>query len=156
MKPIDTNDQPQWPSFCHIQLSPSLNCRHWGQTPIYPLGMWWVYNGFWNKIPSMNPLGPFWLLLKFAPNLPTQYPPGTCWVFSKSTQHKAHWGWCWFTHWVNVGQITSKTLDFFHNSHQKVSGRNFVKEPLGFFQKSPHKLLVMCLSHSLWVCWGFV
>ena len=37
--------------------------EHWGQTPIYPLGMCWVHGGFWNKIPSMDPPGPFRLLL---------------------------------------------------------------------------------------------
>ena len=51
------------------------------------------------------------------------------------------------TQWVNVGQIMSETLDSFRNSHQKVPSRNFVKEPLGFFQKSPCNVLIMCLSH---------
>ena len=59
------------------------------------------------------------------------------------------------TQWVNVGQITSETLDSFHNSHQKEPGGYFVKEPLGFFQKWPRNVLIMHLSHLFWVLWGF-
>ena len=47
---------------------------HWGWTPIYPPGMWWVHGGLRNKIPRMDPPGPFWLFLQFAPNLPPQIP----------------------------------------------------------------------------------
>ena len=49
----------------------------------------------------------------------------------------------------------SETFDFFYNSHQKVPDGYFVKEPLSFFQKSPPDALVMCLSHLVWLLWGF-
>ena len=104
------------------------------------------------KYPAQNPLrvvliytlGSFWLILRFTHNLLTQIPTGYIQKYPPRTQ------------WVNFDQITSETLDSFHNSHTKVPGRNFVKEPLGFFQKWPRNVLVMCLSHSLWVCRGFI
>ena len=99
------------------------------------------------RVVLIYPLGPFWLFLHFTHTLPTQIPTGH--MLSIFTKYPPR------TQWVNVGRITSETLDPFHNSHQKVPGRYFVKEPLGFFQKSPRNALVMCLSHSVWVLWGF-
>ena len=123
------------------------------------------------KYPPQNPLrvvliypqGPFRLFLHFAHTSPTQIPTGH--MLSIFTKYPPRYlpivevgtfkKYPSRTQWVNVEWITSKTLDPFHNSHQKVPGRYFVKEPLGFFQKSPRNVLVMCLNHLLWVLWGF-
>ena len=116
------------------------------------------------RVVLIYPLGSFWLILQFTQNsltqiptrrilsiftkYPPRYPPiNRLGTFKKYPQR---------TQWVNVGWIMSETLDSFHNSHKKVPGRNLVKEPLSFFQKWPRNVLVMCLSHSFWVCWGFI
>ena len=192
--PHDSADPPEEP-WTNSGLDGPRHTPHWGQTPIYPLGTWWVHGGFWNKIPSMDPPGPFWLLFDYFYNLPTQiptrymlsifkkylaqnllrvvliYPLGSFWLilhFAHNSLTQIPTGYILSiftkypprypprTQWVNVGRITSKTLDSFHNSHKKVPDRYFVKEPLGFFQKWPHNVLVVCLSHPFWVCQGFI
>src|ERR1700728_1620569 len=109
------------------------------------------------RVALIYPLGPFRLFLHFAHTSPTQIPTGH--MLSIFTKHPPTYPsiaeagtfrkYPPRTWWVNVGQITSEPLDFFHNPHQKVPSGYFVKEPLGFFQKSPCNVLVMCLSHLL-------
>ena len=87
----------------------ALAASHWRQTPIYPLGTWWVHGGFWNKIPSMGPPGPCWLHFNYFYNLPPIYPPkyplGTCWVFLQSTHPDTHWSTDWVQLWVCRGFV---------------------------------------------------
>ena len=80
------------------------------------------------KVALIYPLGPFRLILHFAHTLPTQiptrhmlsiftkYPPRYPPIVEVGTFKK----YPSRTQWVNVEQITSETLDSFHNSHQKV------------------------------------
>ena len=116
------------------------------------------------RVVLIYPLGSFWLILHFAHNSLTQIPTGH--MLSIFTKYPPRYppitGLGTFkkypprTQWVNFGQITSETLDSFHNSHKKVPSGYFVKEPLGFFQKWPRNVLIMCLSHSFWVFRGFI
>ena len=92
--------------------------------------------------------GPFRLLLQFthqfALNLPTRYLLG---IFKKyplrypTWTHRAQAGYFLKVPTAKPsGQVTSKTLEFFHRSHQKVPSGYFVKEPLGFFHNSHHNV----------------
>ena len=49
---------------------------YWGQTPIYPLGTWWVLGGFWTKYPAWTHQAHFEYFYK----VPTKNPVGECWM----------------------------------------------------------------------------
>ena len=160
---------PAWTHQVHFDyiLVTFTICPHFAHPNIHQ-----VHVEYFQKVPSIEPaeggvdlpLGSFWLILQFAHNSLTQTPTGHMLsIFTKCPpRYLPIDGLGTFkkypprTQWVNVGWIMSETLDSFHNSHQKVPSRNFVKEPLGFFQKSPCNVLIICLNHLLWVCWGFV
>ena len=78
------------------------------------------------------------------PICPPKYPLGTCWVFSKSTQHRTHQGWFWFTPGFILINLT------IHSP----------KYPLGtcwVFLQSTHPDTHRSTDWiQLWVHWGFV
>ena len=145
---------------------------HWGQTPIWPLGMCWVHGGFWNKIPSTEPAeggvdlptgfilinftfcpqfaypNTHWTHIEYFYKVPTQIPTDHQAGCIQKVPTKNPVDKCWLNYEQNPWFLSQLT--------QKVPGRNFVKEPLGFFQKWPHDVLVMRLSRSLWVWWGII
>ena len=122
---------------------------HWGRTPIYPLGTWWVHGGFWNKIPSMDPPGPFWLHFDYFYNLPPihppKYPPGTCWVFSKTSTEPVEGGFDLPTGFILIN-FTFRPR-FTHPNTHRIHFEYFHKVPTqipadrwaGYIQKVPTK-----------------